>query len=237
MHFKLTVLVIKIALLIVVSSYIGLRAGQTVNLAGNNEIFVHKHLDLSKKFVLVLEGRMDMWNMEALADKLDESKEVHLVINSPGGSVAAGLKFINRVEALRAQGQLKSLQCYIQDMAASMAAIVSSYCDGVLIHKFGWFMIHEASYGCQGLQSEIKRCVEFSEEYLAQIDEDVASNYGLSVFRYKLFQGTERYMVAQKAVSFGFANAIFDTLYHNGFAPEEPEASGGFVFGGGHGKK
>lgn len=229
MKIKIVTLIIKISMLIMLGSYLGVRAGQTVNLKGDNEIFVHKHLDLSKKFVLVLEGRMEMWRMEDLTEKLEESKEVHLVINSPGGSVAAGLKFINRVEALRAQGKLKSLQCYIQDMAASMAAILSSYCDGVLIHKFGFFMIHEASYACSGSQGEIKRCVEFTESYLAQIDEDVASNYGLSVFRYKLFQGIERYMVSQKAVGFGFANAVFDTLYHNGYKPEEPAASGGFM--------
>lgn len=231
-NFKVSILILKVVALFFVYWAINSHAGQTVNLAGTNPVQMHKHLDLSKGHVIVLEGRVEMWKMKALADKLSGAKVVHLVINSPGGSVAAGLEFINRVESLRNQGKLKRLQCYIKDMAASMGAIISSYCDGVLIHKYGFFMIHEASYGCMGLQSEVRKCVDFNDKWYKQIEEQVAKNYGLSHFRYLLFQGVERYLIAKEAVGYGFANAVFDSLYHEGFVPKPPKRRGRSLFGG-----
>ena len=195
-----------------------------VNLKGTNKVTKHKHLDLSDKFVIVLEGMVRLDRMQKLADKLEEvpaDGRVHLVINSYGGSVDAGLVFINKVEAYKAQGKMKFLHCYIQDNAMSMAAIISSYCDGVLIHKFGSFMHHEASYGMQGSQSQMRGRVKWVESFLLQIWTDVAENYGLSVKQLDSFIDKERFMSATEAVQYGFADGLYDTLYHEGYVPEE----------------
>lgn len=206
-------------------------AGQQLNLEGTNKVYRHKHVDLSDKYVIVLEGDVVLWKMKELSKKLRGEREVHLVINSPGGSVAAGISFINEIEALRNQKKLKSLQCYVMDMAASMAAMISAYCDGLMIHKFGWFMHHEASYGVSGSQQEIQRQVEFSEAYLKQIWDDIAKRYGVTIEQLNNFILPERYMNANKTVKFGFANAVFESLYHEGYVPEMPKLSRFSIFG------
>lgn len=219
----------KISSFIILVSLLACTSGQgspKVNLKGNNKVYKHEHLDLSKKFVLVLDGTVTDSNMQQLADKLEDvpnDGRVHLVINSYGGSVDAGLIFINKVEAYKAQGKMKFLHCYIQDNAMSMAQIISSYCDGVLIHKFGSFMMHEASYGMRGSQSEMRGRVKWVEGFLAQIWQDVASNYGLSMKQLNDFMDKERFMTATEAVKYGFADGLYDTLYHEGFVPEVKE--------------
>lgn len=208
----------------ILASCVSVTGSPRVNLKGTNKVIKHKHLDLSKKFVLVLEGTVEEDKMQKLADKLEEvpaDGRVHLIINSYGGSVDAGLIFINKVEAYKAQGKMKFLHCYIQDNAMSMAQIISSYCDGVLIHKFGSFMMHEASYGIRGSQSEVKGRVKWVEGFIAQIWADVAENYGLSVAQLNDFMDKERFMTATEAVQYGFADGLYDTLYHEGFIPEE----------------
>ena len=208
-------------------------AGPKINKEGTNKLFYHKHIDLADKFVLVLEGTVNDWKMKALADKMDDVEKdgvVSLVINSYGGSVDAGLVFINKLEAMKAQGKVKSLNCYIQNNAMSMAAIISSYCDGVLIHKFGSFMHHEASYGVQGQQSQIRSRVRYIEAFLDQVWEDVAKNYGLTKDELDAFVGFENFMSAKESVSFGLTNGLFNSLYHEGFVPEKPKSESLFFF-------
>lgn len=207
-------------------------AKQQVNLKGTNKVYRHKHVDLSEKYVIVLEDDVVEWKMKDLAVALRSEKEVHLVINSPGGSVSAGLIFINEIEGLRNQGKLESLQCYVVDMAASMAAMISAYCDGLMIHKFGFLMHHAASYGVRGSQQEIQRQVAFTEGYLAQIWNDIAVRYGITTKQLNEFILPERYMNARETVKYGFANAVFESLYHEGYKPEPPKRGGLFgIFG------
>lgn len=194
-----------------------------INIDGTNKLNRIGHVDLSNKTVLVLNGVVEAWKMQDLAKHLGDDDVIHLVINSPGGSVAAGLMFINELESRRNQGDLKELHCYINDMAASMAAVISSYCDTVSIHKFGFIMIHEASYGCEGAQSEIKTCVDFAESWLGNIAEDVAANYGLTKKAYLKFQGRERYLTAKDSVGYGMADKVFKSIYHRGYEPAAPE--------------
>lgn len=196
---------------------------QQVNPNGNNLIIRTKHIDLSKKYTIILKGEVTFPKMEALADALDGQKVINLIITSPGGSVAAGVHFINKVEALRNQGKLERLDCYIRGMAASMAAVISAYCDTVYIHKFALFMIHGASYAVRGHQEDIRTQVEFTEAYLTAIMYDLALRWGISLDELKGIQGRERYLISYQAAGYGFASYVFSSLYDNAINPYEDE--------------
>lgn len=198
-----------------------------INLKGTNKVKTLDHIDLSEKTVLVMSDTVTDYVMEDLSEKMLELvkekdiDELHLIIDSYGGSVDAGIKLINTIDSLKGQKKISSLQCYIYPNAMSMAQMISSYCDKVMIHKFGTLMLHEASYGLRGSQSQIKTRIMYIEKYLAQIWKDVAKNYGLSVEELNRFMNLERFLDAQETVQHGFADAIFNSLYHEGYEPEE----------------
>lgn len=199
-------------------------AKPTINLKAKNKVIKKGHIDLSDKFVLVLEGTVVAAKMEALTEKLEEVPDdgiVHLVISSYGGSVDAGLHFINRLQALKAQGMVKEFNCYIQDNAMSMAAMISSYCNSLGIHKFGSFLHHPASYGVRGSHPVIEKRVVYIGKWLDNVWVEVAENYGIKSKQFTELVGDEILLEANDTVRYGFADYIFDTLYHNGYTPEE----------------
>lgn len=55
------------------------------------------------------------------------TKEVHMVINSPGGSVASGEVFINLMKLAQSKGT--KFVCYVPQLAASMAFSILMQCD------------------------------------------------------------------------------------------------------------
>lgn len=53
--------------------------------------------------------------------------EIKLIIDSPGGSVYTGFKFIAQMKALQAQGTV--IKCFVPGLAASMAFHILVHCD------------------------------------------------------------------------------------------------------------
>lgn len=53
--------------------------------------------------------------------------EIKVIIDSPGGSVYTGFKFIAQMKALQAQGTV--IKCYVPGLAASMAFHILVHCD------------------------------------------------------------------------------------------------------------
>lgn len=60
-----------------------------------------------------------------LADKSDD--DVNIIINSPGGEVTSGFQLINRMTSL--QGRGITINCWVKDLAASMAFQILTVCD------------------------------------------------------------------------------------------------------------
>jgi ATP-dependent protease ClpP protease subunit len=64
----------------------------------------------------------------ALVRMAGESKEpITIVLDSPGGSVIAGTSFLNQMYLAQSQGI--TINCYVLDMAASMAFQILTQCD------------------------------------------------------------------------------------------------------------
>jgi ATP-dependent protease ClpP protease subunit len=80
--------------------------------------------------------------LTALAKK--STKPVTLIINSPGGSVYAGLQFINAMIAVQSKGV--EINCYVSGMAASMAFQILAFCDERYAMEYSMLLWHPPAY-------------------------------------------------------------------------------------------
>jgi ATP-dependent Clp protease protease subunit len=88
----------------------------------------------------------------------DGKKDLNLYINSPGGSVSAGLAIYDTMQFLTCD-----VTTYCLGMAASMGAVL--LCAGTKGKRFALpnsdIMIHQVSGGAQGQASDVERQVDY----------------------------------------------------------------------------
>src|ERR1700704_5459118 len=88
----------------------------------------------------------------------DPKKDIHLYINSPGGSVTAGLAIYDTMQFLTCD-----VNTYCIGMAASMGAVLLAA--GTKGKRYALpnsdIMIHQVSGGAQGTASDVERTVEY----------------------------------------------------------------------------
>src|SRR5881392_873106 len=88
----------------------------------------------------------------------DGKKDISIYINSPGGSVTAGLAIYDTMQFLTCD-----VTTYCLGMAASMSAVL--LCAGTKGKRYALpnsdIMIHQASGGARGTASDVERTVEF----------------------------------------------------------------------------
>lgn len=88
------------------------------------------HLDPVR--TLIIDGVIGRGNLVELGDTMQKmaaqsSDSITIIINSPGGSVVEGFRFINKMEAVRSSGV--KLTCVVVEIAASMAFQILTHCD------------------------------------------------------------------------------------------------------------
>ena len=135
----------------------------------------------------------------------DPSKDIHLYINSPGGSVSAGLAIYDTMNYIKCD---VSTICI--GMAASMGAFLLS--GGTKGKRFALpnseIMIHQPSGGARGQATEIQIVAENILKTKKKLNEILAANTGRSYE--EIARDTERdnYMTAQEAKEYGLIDEI-----------------------------
>ena len=135
----------------------------------------------------------------------DPGKDINLYINSPGGSVTAGMAIYDTMNYIKSD---VSTICI--GMAASMGAFLLS--GGAKGKRFSLpnsqIMIHQPSGGAQGQATEIKIVAENILKTKRKLNEILAANTGkpLEVIE----RDTERdyYMSAEEAREYGLVDQI-----------------------------
>ena len=88
----------------------------------------------------------------------DPGKDINIYINSPGGSVTAGLAMYDTMQFVTCD-----VNTYCMGMAASMGAVLLAA--GTAGKRFALpnshIMIHQVSGGAQGTASDVERTVDF----------------------------------------------------------------------------
>lgn len=142
------------------------------------------------------------------------SDPITLYVNSPGGSVDAGLVMYDTLKAAERKGV--SVEIYVTGMAASMAAVVAA--GGPKGHRHilphSRFMIHEPliSGGFGGSATQVKTTAESILETKATINGLLAADTGKTIEEINEATDHDNFMTAEEAVAFGLCDDIRDIL-------------------------
>ena len=138
----------------------------------------------------------------------DPNKDIQLYINSPGGSVPAGMAIYDTMNYIKCD---VSTICI--GMAASMGAfLLSSGAKGKrLALPNAEVMIHQPSGGAKGQATEIQIVAENILKTKKKLNEILAANTGQTVE--KIAEDTERdnFMSAEEAKAYGLIDEIVES--------------------------
>ena len=135
----------------------------------------------------------------------DPDKDINLYINSPGGSVTAGMAIYDTMQYVKCD---VSTICI--GMAASMGAFLLS--GGTKGKRYALpnaeIMIHQPSGGARGQETEIRIAAEQILKTRSKLNEILAANTGKDTE--VIARDTERdnYMTAEEAKAYGLIDAV-----------------------------
>ncbi len=134
------------------------------------------------------------------------NKPIYMYINSPGGSVSAGLAIYDTMNYIKCE---VSTICI--GMAASMAAVLLS--SGAKGKRFclpnSEVMIHQPLGGMQGQASDIKIQAEHILVLKEKLNRILAENTGNSIDQIERDTDRDNYLSAQDALKYGLIDKIF----------------------------
>ena len=135
----------------------------------------------------------------------DPNKDIQLYINSPGGSVTAGMAIYDTMQYIKCD---VSTICI--GMAASMGAfLLSGGTKGKrLALPNAEIMIHQPSGGAQGQATEIKIVAEHILKTKQKLNEILAANTGQPIETIALDTERDNYMSAQEAMEYGLIDKV-----------------------------
>jgi len=135
----------------------------------------------------------------------DPKKDIHLYINSPGGSVTAGLAIYDTMQFMTCD-----VNTYCIGMAASMGAVLLAA--GTRGKRFALpnsdIMIHQVSGGAQGTASDVERTVEFMYKLKKRLIRILADHTGKTEEEVKLDSDRDYYMSAAEAKEYGLVDEV-----------------------------
>ena len=137
----------------------------------------------------------------------DPEKDINFYINSPGGSVTAGMAIYDTMQYIKCD-----VSTICMGMAASMGAFLfSSGAKGKrYILPNAEVMIHQPLGGAKGQDTEILIAADHIKRTKERLNKILAENTGKSVE--EIFEDTERdnWLTAEEAVAYGIADKVID---------------------------
>ena len=135
----------------------------------------------------------------------DPGKDIHMYINSPGGSVSAGLAIYDTMQYIKCD---VSTICI--GMAASMGAFLLA--GGTKGKRMALpnseIMIHQPSGGAQGQATEIKIVAEQILKTKRKLNEILAANTGKPLEQVEIDTERDNYMSAEEAKAYGLIDNV-----------------------------
>ena len=135
----------------------------------------------------------------------DPGKDINLYINSPGGSVTAGMAIYDTMNYIKCD---VSTVCI--GMAASMGAFLLA--GGAKGKRFALpnaeIMIHQPSGGAQGQASDIKIVADKIIDTRRKLNEHLAANTGQPLSVIEVDTERDHYMSAEEAKAYGLIDDV-----------------------------
>ena len=135
----------------------------------------------------------------------DPSKDIHLYINSPGGSVTAGMAIYDTMKYIKCDVEVTCI-----GMAASMGAFLLS--SGTKGKRYALpnaeIMIHQPLGGAQGQATEIQIAAEHILKTKKKLNEILASNSGQPLEVVEADTDRDNWMTAKEAQEYGLIDKV-----------------------------
>lgn len=162
--------------------------------------------------IIFLTGEIDDATANSVVAQLlflegkDSSKDISLYINSPGGSVSAGMAIYDTMNYIKCD---VSTICI--GLAASMGAFLLS--SGTKGKRYSLpnskIMIHQPLGGVQGQASEIAIVAEEILKTKKKLNRILAENSGQPLEKVEIDTDRDYYMTAEEAEQYGLIDKIF----------------------------
>ena len=135
----------------------------------------------------------------------DPGKDIQLYINSPGGSVTAGMAIYDTMQYIKCDVSTICL-----GMAASMGAFLQA--GGAKGKRFALphstIMIHQPSGGAQGQATEIQIVADHIAQTKRTLNELLAANTGQPIEVVERDTDRDNYMTAEEAKAYGLIDGV-----------------------------
>ena len=137
----------------------------------------------------------------------DPSKDIHLYINSPGGSVTAGMAIYDTMQYIKCD-----VSTICVGLAASMGALLLS--GGAKGKRMALpnaeIMIHQPSGGARGQETEIRIVAEQILKTRERLNEILAANTGQPLEKIQIDTERDNYMTAAEAMEYGIIDRVIE---------------------------
>ena len=135
----------------------------------------------------------------------DPAKPIQLYINSPGGSVTAGLAIYDTMQILSCE-----VHTYCIGQCASMGAVL--LCAGAKGHRYALpnsrIMIHSVSSGTEGTIHDMKRHFEESQRLNDVLTRLIAAHCGKTEKQVAKDMDRDYFLSADEAVAYGLVDQV-----------------------------
>ena len=135
----------------------------------------------------------------------DPKKDIQLYINSPGGSVSAGMAIYDT---------MRYIKCDVSTICLGMAASMGAFllAGGTKGKRFALpnstIMIHQPSGGAQGQATEIQIVAEHIAQTKKKLNEILAGNTGQPLEVVERDTDRDHYMNAEEAKAYGLIDGV-----------------------------
>ncbi len=138
----------------------------------------------------------------------DPKKDIHIYINSPGGSVTAGLAMYDTMQFLTCD-----VNTYCIGIAASMGSVLLTA--GTKGKRFclpnSHVMIHQVSGGASGTASDVERTIGFMFKLKKRLNGILAKHTGKTVEQVEHDSDRDNYMTAEESVIYGLVDKVLES--------------------------
>jgi ATP-dependent protease ClpP protease subunit len=138
-------------------------------------------------------------------DKIKDSKDIRLVINSSGGNLFMGLSIYNIIASRRDRVSVE-----VYGVAASAASIIALGGRDLKMREGTFFMIHNAMAMVAGNAKDLRDMADTLDKVSGELVNIYETHSDLSVDEIKGYMDDEKWFTASEAIDAGFATEIVD---------------------------
>ncbi|HES9103985.1 TPA: ATP-dependent Clp protease proteolytic subunit [Streptococcus pyogenes] len=142
-------------------------------------------------------------------DAQDNTKDIYLYVNTPGGSVSAGLAIVDTMNFIKAD-----VQTIVMGMAASMGTVIAS--SGTKGKRFmlpnAEYMIHQPMGGTGGgtQQTDMAIAAEHLLKTRHRLEKILAQNAGKTIKQIHKDAERDYWMSGEETLAYGFIDEIME---------------------------